>query len=136
MATKLSFLEKIANITGVLYRHQAKQFPRRLDILTKVAKRELAPPKTTDWPLIKKEFNAVVKFIETKQYNNLSVRVSLLELSYFEALVYAGVGLEIIFWFFIGEIIGRRYIVGYLVPSDYVSKDTKKQVAAIEAEKI
>uniref|UniRef100_A0A7E4UN05 ATP synthase subunit g, mitochondrial n=1 Tax=Panagrellus redivivus TaxID=6233 RepID=A0A7E4UN05_PANRE len=127
MATKLSFLEKIANITGVLYRHQAKQFPRRLDILTKVAKRELAPPKTTDWPLIKKEFNAVVKFIETKQYNNLSVR---------EALVYAGVGLEIIFWFFIGEIIGRRYIVGYLVPSDYVSKDTKKQVAAIEAEKI
>lgn len=77
MATKLGFFEKIANLTGVLYRHQAKQFPRRLDILTKVAKRELAPPRTTDWPIIKKEFQAVVKAIESRQFNNLTVRVSL-----------------------------------------------------------
>ena len=77
MATKLGFFEKIANLTGVIYRHHAKQFPRRLDILTKVAKRELAPPKTSDWPLIKKEFNAVVKAIENKEFRNLTVRVSL-----------------------------------------------------------
>ena len=77
MAThKLNFFEKIANLTGVLYRHQAKQFPRRLDILTKVAKRELAPPRTTDWPVIKKEFQTLVKAIETKQYRNLTIRVS------------------------------------------------------------
>uniref|UniRef100_A0AC35FFB7 Uncharacterized protein n=1 Tax=Panagrolaimus sp. PS1159 TaxID=55785 RepID=A0AC35FFB7_9BILA len=119
MATKLGFFEKIANLTGVLYRHQAKQFPRRLDILTKVAKRELAPPKTTDWPIIKKEFQAVVKAIESRQFNNLTVR---------EAAVYVAVGMEIIFWFFVGEMIGRWHIPGYLVPATYVSKETKKQL--------
>uniref|UniRef100_A0A914PFY8 Uncharacterized protein n=1 Tax=Panagrolaimus davidi TaxID=227884 RepID=A0A914PFY8_9BILA len=125
MATKLGFFEKIANLTGVLYRHQAKQFPRRLDILTKVAKRELAPPKTTDWPIIKKEFQAVVKAIESRQFSNLTVR---------EAAVYVAVGMEIIFWFFVGEMIGRWHIPGYLVPATYVSKETKKQVAAKKAE--
>ncbi|KAE9547782.1 hypothetical protein FO519_009006 [Halicephalobus sp. NKZ332] len=126
MAThKLNFFEKIANLTGVLYRHQARQFPRRLDVLTKVAKRELAPPRTADWPAIKKEFQTLVKAVETKQYRNLTVR---------EFLVYTAVGLEVAFWFFVGEMIGRRYIIGYLVPADYVSKDTRKKVAALEAE--
>uniref|UniRef100_A0AC34RF65 Uncharacterized protein n=1 Tax=Panagrolaimus sp. JU765 TaxID=591449 RepID=A0AC34RF65_9BILA len=126
MAThKLNFFEKIANLSGVLYRHQAKQFPRRLDLLTKVAKRELAPPRTTDWPVIKKEFFTLVKAVETKQYKNLTVR---------EFLVYTAVGLEVIFWFFVGEMIGRRYIIGYLVPADYVSKDTRTKVAALETE--
>ena len=51
-----------------------------------------------------------------------------------EFLVYTAVGLEVIFWFFVGEMIGRRYFIGYLVPADYVSADTRKKVAALEAE--
>ncbi|KAK6039836.1 hypothetical protein COOONC_22659 [Cooperia oncophora] len=51
-----------------------------------------------------------------------------------EALVYTAVGMEVIFWFFVGEMIGRRYIPGYLVPPDYVSKETRKKVKALERE--
>lgn len=75
-APKLNFFEKIANLTGTIYRHHAAQFPRRWDLLKKVAERELAPPKTSDWPVIKKEFTHLLKSIETKEYKNLSIRVS------------------------------------------------------------
>ncbi|KAF1770733.1 hypothetical protein GCK72_002556 [Caenorhabditis remanei] len=131
MAThKLSFFEKIANTAGALYRHQAQQFPRRLAILKAVGKHELAPPRSADLPAIKADWAKVQKFIQTKQYTNLTVK---------EGLVFTAVALEVIFWFFVGEMIGRRYVYGYIVPSDYVSKDTKakvaeqKRIAALEA---
>ncbi|CAB3407229.1 unnamed protein product [Caenorhabditis bovis] len=131
MATaKLSFFEKIANALGAIYRHQAAQYPRRLAILKAVYKHELAPPKSADWPAIQADFKKVQSFIQAKQYNNLTVR---------EGLVYTAVALEVIFWFFVGEMIGRRYIFGYLVPSDYISKETRakvkeqKRLAALEA---
>lgn len=41
--------------------------------------------------------------------------------------MYTGVGLEILWWFFVGEMIGRRNIYGYLVPADYVSKEAKQR---------
>lgn len=76
MATqKLSFLEKIANTLGTLYRHQAQQFPRRLAILKAVGKHELAPPRTADLPAIKADWAKVQQFIQTKQYVNLTVKV-------------------------------------------------------------
>ncbi|PAV62536.1 hypothetical protein WR25_00163 isoform A [Diploscapter pachys] len=121
MATrKMNMFEKIANMVGVLYRHQANQFPRRYAILKAVFKHELAPPTGADLPKIKADWMAVEKFVQSGQYKQLSVK---------EALVYTAVGLEIIFWFFVGEMIGRRYFVGYLVPADYVSKDTRKKAA-------
>ncbi|RCN25601.1 hypothetical protein ANCCAN_28685 [Ancylostoma caninum] len=42
--------------------------------------------------------------------------------------------MEVMFWFFVGEMIGRRNVFGYLVPADYVSRDTRKKVKALEAE--
>ncbi|KAK5968821.1 ATP synthase subunit [Trichostrongylus colubriformis] len=126
MAThKMNFFEKMANMLGYLYRHQAAQFPRRWEILKAVGKHELAPPKTSDWPAIKADWKKVTQFIASKQYKQLTVR---------EALVYTAVGMEVIFWFFVGEMIGRRNIPGYLVPPDYVSKETRKKVKALEAE--
>ncbi|CAI5453930.1 unnamed protein product [Caenorhabditis angaria] len=118
-APKLSFFEKIANTLGVLYRHQAAQFPRRLTVLKAVGRHELAPPRQADWPAIKAEWGKVQSFIQTGGYKNLTVK---------EGLVYTAVTLEIIFWFFVGEMIGRRYIFGYLVPADYVSQETRRQV--------
>ncbi|EYC44031.1 hypothetical protein Y032_0473g2081 [Ancylostoma ceylanicum] len=94
-------------------------------IPTAVAKHELAPPKTTDWPAIKADWKKVTQFIANKQYKQLTVR---------EALVYTAVTMEVMFWFFVGEMIGRRNVFGYLVPSDYVSRDTRKKVKALEAE--
>jgi hypothetical protein len=77
MATpKLNMFEKLANMTGTIYRHHAAHFPRRWDLLKKVAERELAPPKMSDWPVIKKEFGQFLKALENKEYRNLSVRVS------------------------------------------------------------
>ncbi|CAD5218821.1 unnamed protein product [Bursaphelenchus okinawaensis] len=119
-APKLNFFEKIANLSGVLYRYHAAHFPRRWDIVKKVAERELAPPTMKDLPAIKKDFNALLKAIEAKQYKNLTVR---------EFLVYAAVGVEVICWFFVGEMIGRRNTTGYLVPGSYVSKETRKAAA-------
>lgn len=75
-APKLNMFEKLANMTGTIYRYHAAQFPRRWGILKKVAERELAPPKTSDWPVIKKEFNQLLASIQNKEYKKLSVRVS------------------------------------------------------------
>ncbi|CAD5225944.1 unnamed protein product [Bursaphelenchus xylophilus] len=113
---KLNFFEKIANLSGVIYRYHAAQFPRRWDLLKKVAERELAPPTAKDLPAIKKDFSALLKAIETKQYKTLTLK---------EFLVYTAVGVEVICWFFVGEMIGRRNTTGYLVPGSYVSKETK-----------
>uniref|UniRef100_A0AC35UDU0 ATP synthase subunit n=1 Tax=Rhabditophanes sp. KR3021 TaxID=114890 RepID=A0AC35UDU0_9BILA len=117
MATRnMNMIEKLANMAGVLYRHQRNQFPRRWEIVSKVAKRELAPPTMAELPAIKKEFAHVLKAVETKQYKTLTVR---------EFLVYSAVLLEISFWFFAGEMIGRRNVYGYIVPGDFVSKEAK-----------
>lgn len=101
-APKLGFFEKIANLTGALYRHQHAQFPRRFAILKvqffvsvylclwtpsnvgnlknqtlqAVGKHELAPPRQADWPAIKADWAKVQSFIQTGGYKNLSIRVS------------------------------------------------------------
>ena len=49
-------------------------------------------------------------------------------------MVYVAVGLEIIFAFFVGEIIGRRNICGYIVPYSYISKSTRKKMKHVEVE--
>ena len=120
----LGFFEKLANMSGALYRHQASQWPRRSQLLKGVWKRELAPPTQADMPAIKAEFAKAVAFVQSGAYRALTVR---------EALVFTAVGLEITFWFFVGEMIGRRHVYGYLVPADYVSKDTRAAVAEKEA---
>ena len=119
-ARKMNMLEKIANLSGAIYRHQASQWPRRSQLLKGVFSKELAPPKQAEWPAVKADFNKVVQAIQSGAYKQLSVR---------EAAVYSAVALEVVFWFFVGEMIGRRYIFGYLVPADYVSRDTKKKAA-------
>lgn len=83
MATrKMNMFEKIANMVGVLYRHQQRQFPRRYELLTKVAKKELAPPNAADLPVIKRDWANLLKAIETRQYRNLTVKVCSLSFKY------------------------------------------------------
>lgn len=74
----MNMLEKIANNLGVIYRFQKLQFPRRWDLLIKVAKRELAPPTIKDWPTIQKHFKAVLNSIEKQEYKNYTVSVNFL----------------------------------------------------------
>ncbi|KAI6230337.1 ATPase domain containing protein [Aphelenchoides fujianensis] len=117
-APKLNFFEKIANLTGVIYRHHAGHFPRRWGTFKKVCERELAPPMTRDWPAVKKDFAQLLKSIQAKEYKNLTVR---------EFAVYTAVGIEVICWFFVGEMIGRWSPTGYVVPATYVSKEQRKK---------
>ncbi|KAI1729791.1 mitochondrial ATP synthase g subunit domain-containing protein [Ditylenchus destructor] len=122
MATrKMGLIEKQAINFGHLFRYQKSQFPRRWDLFVKSAKRELAPPFPKDWPAIKKDFATVVRSIENKDYRNYTVR---------EMLVYGAIGLEVVWWFFVGEIIGRWNIRGYVVDGSYVDKVHKKKAAA------
>ncbi|KHN78293.1 putative ATP synthase subunit g 2, mitochondrial [Toxocara canis] len=122
---KINMLERLANMAGHIYRHQARQFPRRFALLKEVAKKEIAPPMPKEWPTVVSEFRHLVNVINTKAYRQYTVR---------EAMVYSAVFMEVIFWFFVGEMIGRRYICGYLVPASYVSKNTRKLAAQMEAE--
>ncbi|CDW61283.1 ATP synthase subunit g, mitochondrial [Trichuris trichiura] len=70
------------------------------------ARHELKPPLPNEWPKIVHEINA---FKNSFNARNLTVK---------EAIVYASVGVEVVLWFFAGEVIGRRHLLGYyVVPS-------------------
>ena len=67
---------------------------------------ELTPPSPTELPAIK---NGIVKLLsgaKTGAWKNLTVR---------EAWLNTLVAAEICFWFYAGEVIGKRHLVGYKV---------------------
>ncbi|KXJ15067.1 ATP synthase subunit g, mitochondrial [Exaiptasia diaphana] len=70
------------------------------------AKVELAPPGPSDWPAIKKAFSNIKQATMTGRFLNTTVK---------DSVSNTLVAVEIAMWFYIGEIIGRRSIVGYNV---------------------
>lgn len=67
---------------------------------------ELTPPSPTELPAIK---NGIVKLLsgaKTGAWKNLTVR---------EAWLNSLIAAEICFWFYAGEVIGKRHLVGYKV---------------------
>ncbi|KAF7998339.1 hypothetical protein HCN44_009737 [Aphidius gifuensis] len=76
----------------------------KLQILAKYAKVELVPPTVADIPAIRSGLSKLVHSAKTGAYRNLTVR---------EAWVNTLVAVEIYCWFFIGECIGKRSLVGY-----------------------
>lgn len=70
------------------------------------AKVEIAPPKMSDWPAIKKSFIGL---------KNAALAGKFLDVTVKEACVNSLVAAEIAFWFYVGEIIGRRSLIGYNV---------------------
>ncbi|KAH8261781.1 hypothetical protein KR038_000089 [Drosophila bunnanda] len=78
----------------------------QLDVFLKYAKVELTPPTPGDIPAIRQGLGNIVKGARTGAYKNLTVR---------EAWLNTLVTAEVIFWFYIGECIGKRHIVGYNV---------------------
>eukprot|EP00039_Didymoeca_costata_P018463 m.333548 g.333548 ORF g.333548 m.333548 type:complete len:113 (+) comp17170_c0_seq1:34-372(+) len=63
---------------------------------------ELGPPKSTDMPAIKQGLNGFKA--ELQGFTNNTVK---------EAVIKIGVAFEVCCWFYIGEIIGRRSLIGY-----------------------
>ena len=70
------------------------------------AKVELVPPNPAQWPEVKKGFSQVFQSAVTGKFLNLTVK---------EASKKVLVGVEIACWFVVGEMIGRRSIIGYKV---------------------
>ncbi|KAF0299408.1 ATP synthase subunit g, mitochondrial [Amphibalanus amphitrite] len=78
----------------------------RLATFLKYARVELTPPSPADVPAIQQGLSNLVKSARTGAWKNLTVK---------EATVNALVGAEVVFWFFIGECIGKGSLVGYQV---------------------
>ncbi|CAK9825342.1 ATP synthase subunit g, mitochondrial [Anthophora retusa] len=70
------------------------------------AKVELVPPKISDIPAIRTGINNLISSAKNKRYLQLTVR---------EAWLNTLVGIEIYCWFFVGECIGKRHLIGYNV---------------------
>ncbi|XP_003395896.1 ATP synthase subunit g, mitochondrial-like [Bombus affinis] len=67
---------------------------------------ELVPPKISDIPAIKNGISNIISAAKNKRYLDLTVR---------EAWLNTLVGIEILCWFFVGECIGKRHLIGYNV---------------------
>jgi len=75
-----------------------------LKIIQKYAMVELVPPTPRDIPAIRSGINKIIHSAKTGAYKNLTVK---------EAALNTLVAIEVYCWFFVGECIGKRHIVGY-----------------------
>ncbi len=70
------------------------------------ARVELAPPMPSEFPAIQKSFINIKNSLVKGKFLNLTMK---------EAAANTLVGVEIFCWFIVGEMIGRKSIVGYNV---------------------
>ena len=64
----------------------------------------MLPPKLSEWPAIKKSFIGLKEAALKGKFLDITVK---------EATVNTLVAVEIAFWFYVGEVIGRRSLIGY-----------------------
>lgn len=76
----------------------------QFDVFMKYAKVELTPPTPGDLPAIRKDIEGLINAAKTGAYRQVPVR---------QAWLNTLVTMEVVFWFYIGECIGKRHIVGY-----------------------
>ncbi|CAF4950228.1 unnamed protein product [Pieris macdunnoughi] len=75
-------------------------------IFMKYAKVELAPPKLNEIPQIKAGISKLLSSFKSGAWKQQTVK---------QATLNTLVGAEVLFWFYVGECIGKRHIVGYNV---------------------
>uniref|UniRef100_A0A1A9X4P6 ATP synthase subunit g n=1 Tax=Glossina brevipalpis TaxID=37001 RepID=A0A1A9X4P6_9MUSC len=85
------------------------QVKPKIVIFSKYAKEELAPPKPSDYCAMREGINKMVKSFKTGSFKNLTVR---------DAWINTLVTMEVCFWFYVGECIGKRHLVGYKFRND------------------
>ncbi|XP_063439901.1 ATP synthase subunit g, mitochondrial-like [Mytilus trossulus] len=84
------------------------------------AKVELRPPMLTEFPVIQESINNIIRGAKTKKFLTMPVR---------EVWLNTLVCLEILFLFFIGEILGKGCIIGYYIPGAWTvhGEDQRKK---------
>lgn len=78
----------------------------KFNVFLRYAKVELTPPSPGDIPQIRNGIAKIVSGARTGAWKNLTVR---------EAWLNTLIAMEVTFWFYAGECIGKRHIVGYKV---------------------
>ncbi|CAB3239585.1 unnamed protein product [Arctia plantaginis] len=78
----------------------------KFNIFMKYARVELAPPKLSEIPQIKAGIGKLLSSAKSGAWKDQTVK---------QATLNALVGAEVLFWFYVGECIGKRHIVGYNV---------------------
>ena len=82
----------------------ARQAEPGLKRFWELARVELAPPRPSEWPIIRSGFQRMWR-------DTVSGKV--LQLTGRQARQNALVAMEVTCWFFVGEIIGRKSVIGY-----------------------
>ncbi|XP_025198693.1 ATP synthase subunit g, mitochondrial-like [Melanaphis sacchari] len=75
-----------------------------LQTFVKYAKVELTPPKFSDLPEIKNEISKIIQTARTGRWKNITVK---------DATLNSLIALEVYMWFYVGECIGKRHLIGY-----------------------
>ncbi|KAK2576674.1 hypothetical protein KPH14_005335 [Odynerus spinipes] len=99
-------MAKLVPKLASLARNLLQEAKPKLKIIQAYARVELIPPTPSEFPAIKKGFSNIINAAKTGRYKELTVR---------EAFLNTLVAAEVYCWFFIGECIGKRHIVGYKV---------------------
>ncbi|XP_038208012.1 ATP synthase subunit g, mitochondrial [Zerene cesonia] len=81
-------------------------FRPKFAIFMKYAKVELAPPKPSEIPQIRAGLAKLISSAKSGAWKQQTVK---------QATLNTLVGAEVLFWFYVGECIGKRHIVGYNV---------------------
>lgn len=76
----------------------------KLEVFVKYAKVELTPPTPADIPQIRAGIGRLISDAKSGKWKNTTVK---------EAFVNTLVSVEVLCWFYVGECIGKRHIVGY-----------------------
>ncbi|XP_044747838.1 ATP synthase subunit g, mitochondrial [Coccinella septempunctata] len=97
-----SLVSKVGPLAGRLLEEARPKF----DVFMKYAKVELSPPSPADIPQIRSGIARLVQSAKAGAWKQTTVR---------EAWLNTLVTVEVLCWFYVGECIGKRHIVGYQV---------------------
>ncbi|XP_054159322.1 ATP synthase subunit g, mitochondrial-like [Oppia nitens] len=100
MAAKASLVSKVSKQIPILI---DKSKPK-LATFVRYAKVELIPPNPTEIPQIVAGFKNLVTGVRSGRWRQLSVS---------QAWLNTLITVEVVCWFFVGEVIGKRHLIGY-----------------------
>ncbi|CAG9763008.1 unnamed protein product [Ceutorhynchus assimilis] len=97
-------MSQLAQKVPVLAGRLLAEAKPRLNTFLKYAKVELTPPTPADIPQIRAGIGRLLSGAKNGNWKNVTVR---------DGFVNSLIAIEIWCWFYVGECIGKRHIVGY-----------------------